>query len=183
MIQLGPNEKILATERRHWLPIVTESASIVFLGIFPFFILIGAEFLPAEAVAVVAAYRALSWFLYSVWLLMLWMIFGISITNYYLDVLIVTTRRVIDVEQLGLFSRNMAELQLENIQDMNVEVKGFIPSFLDYGTLKIQTSGTESEFFLSHVQHPYHVQEIISKARLAISGQPADHPAAPTSGA
>lgn len=172
MIQLNPGEQLLTTERRHWLPITLESISFIFAAIFPFFILIGAEFLPPEAVAAVAEYRSLAWFLYAVWLLGLWMVFAVSITNYYLDVLIVTNRRIIDIEQVGLFSRDTAELHLDTIEDMHVEIKGIIASFFNYGNLQIQTSSENPEFLMNNIRNPHRVQGIISKARMAV----ADHP-------
>ena len=93
------------------------------------------------------------------------MILGIYITNYYLDVTFVTNQRVIDVEQLSLFSRETSELHLENIQDIRVEIKGFIHSILNYGTLFIQTSSAQDEFSMSNIQNPQAVREIISRAR------------------
>jgi hypothetical protein len=169
MIQLHPGEQLLAAERRHWLPIALESASLFFAALLPLSLLVGAELMPAGAVATVNEYRSFVWFLYSVWLLGLWMIFAISITNYYLDVLLITNRRVIDVEQLGLFSRDVAELHLENIVDLHVEVKGFIASFFNYGNLYLQTSSERPQFSMNNVYDPHRIQEMISKARLAIT--------------
>lgn len=170
MIKLNPDEKLLAAERRHWLPIVLESLGLLLAAVFPLFLLIGAELLPAEAMAAIAEYASLAWFLYTVWLLGLWMVFAVSITNYYLDVLIITNYRIIDIEQFGLFSRDTAELHLENIEDIHVEVKGLIASLLNYGSLNIQTSSEKPEFSMSNVHDPNRVQEIISKARLAETG-------------
>lgn len=170
MTQLNPGEQILTAERRHWLPITLESISLALAAMFPFFILIGSEFLPTAAEAVVVTYLPLAWFLYTVWLLALWMAFAISITNYYLDVLIVTNRRIIDIEQVGLFSRDTSELHLENIEDMHVEIKGLVASFLNYGKLQVQTSSETLEFVMNNIRDPHRVQEIISKARMALTG-------------
>jgi hypothetical protein len=179
MIQLNPGEQLLTTERRHWLPIALESISFLAAAIFPFFVLIGAEFLPAEATEMVVTYRSLAWFLYAVWLMGLWMFFAVSITNYYLDVLIVTNRRIIDIEQIGLFSRDTAELHLDTIEDMHVEIKGLIASFFNYGNLQIQTSSESPEFLMNNVCDPHRVQEIISKARMALAGIETAQPATP----
>lgn len=168
MIQLHPEEKLLAAERRHWLPIALESASLLVAALLPLSLLIGTELVPAGAVATVNEYRSFLWFLYTVWLLGLWMVFAISLTNYYLDVLLITNRRVIDVEQLGLFSRDVAELHLENIVDLHVEIKGFVASFFNYGNLYLQTSSERPQFSMNNVPDPHRVQEMISKARLAV---------------
>lgn len=167
MMQLHPNEQLLTAERRHWLPIAIESASLLIAALLPLSLLVGAELMPAGAVATVNEYRSFAWFLYAVWLLGLWMVFSISITNYYLDILLITNRRVVDIEQLGLFSRDVAELHLENIVDIHVEIKGFVASFFNYGNLYLQTSSERPQFSMNNVQDPHRVQEMISKARLA----------------
>ena len=169
MIQLHPGEQLLAAERRHWLPIALESASLLIAALLPLSLLVGAELMPAGAVATVNEYRSFVWFLYAVWLLGLWMVFAISITNYYLDIILITNRRVVDIEQLGLFSRDVAELHLENIVALHVEIKGFVASFFNYGSLYLQTSSERPQFSMNNVQDPHRVQEIISKARLAIT--------------
>lgn len=171
MIQLGPNEKVLAVERRHWLPISLECISLVFAAVLPLFLIVGAEFLPQSAQAIIAEYHPLVWFFYTVWLLGLWMVFAIYVTDYYLDVLIVTNRRVIDVEQLGLFSRDTAELHLDSIEDMHVEIKGLVATLFKYGNLQIQTSSESPEFSMKNLNNPHRVQEIISKARLVATDQ------------
>lgn len=177
MIQLVPGEKLLTAERRHWLPIALESVGLFLAAILPFFLIIGMEiFLPAEYIATVAEYRALIWFLYATWMLAIWMGFGIYFTNYYLDVLFVTNRRIIDVEQFGLFSRDIAELHLDNIEDIRVETKGLIPSLFKYGDLHLQTAGDNREFHMKNVCEPYKVQETISKARMALENFPEESP-------
>lgn len=166
MMKLGPDEQLLSSERRHWLPIALQSVSLALAAIFPLFFLVSAEFLPVESRVMVAEYRSFIWFLYATWLLGLWMAFAMYITNYYLDVLIITNRRVIDVEQIGLFSRDVAELHLDSIRDIHVEIKGFIPSLFNYGVLHIQTSAATPQFSMTNVRDPHRIQEAISKARL-----------------
>jgi uncharacterized membrane protein YdbT with pleckstrin-like domain len=85
-------------------------------------------------------------------------------TDYYLDVWIVTNRRVIDVEQRGLFSREIATMQLSKIQDITTEVKGFLPTLIGFGDVHVQTAGLEREFVIRGVPHPHKTREMIESA-------------------
>lgn len=161
MIKLHPEEKVLAVERRHWLPITLESLSLVLAALAPILLLVGAEFLPQEAGIAVEEYRALAWFLYTVWLIGIWLTFAIMISDYYLDVLVVTTKRLIDIEQKGLFARDLAEIHLNHIEDIRVEVSGLIPSYFNYGDLHVQSAAESREFSLKNIHDPHRVKDII----------------------
>src|SRR3989344_3563791 len=95
MIHLSPDEKILMVLHRHWIVIFGKFSLGVFLLLIPFFVLsvalslgeaFGSLFLLVEFLSVV--------YLMIVVLLMLifWM-------DYYLDVWIITSERIIDIEQ------------------------------------------------------------------------------------
>ena len=44
--------------------------------------------------------------------------------DFYLDVLVVTNDRLIDIEQIGLFARTVSEVDLCNIQDITKDLSG-----------------------------------------------------------
>ena len=141
MIQLYKGETIIKTIRRHWFVVAIDI--IIFL-VFALIPLIGiTAFLNnvagSEGVQGYGAYIA---FFYLVWLELSWIMFTIAwTTNYYLDIVLITNRRLLKIEQRGLFARDIAEMRLERIQDIRVDVMGIIPSLLDFGTLKVQTAG------------------------------------------
>jgi hypothetical protein len=74
---------------------------------------------------------------------------------------IVTNERIVNIEQLGLFSRDVSELELENVQDMTVEVLGIIPTFLNYGNLYVQTAAEKERFVFRHVPNPYAIKDLV----------------------
>jgi hypothetical protein len=80
--------------------------------------------------------------------------------DYYLDIWIITNKRVIDIEQKGLFSRTIAEHKLSRIQDVSSEVHGILPTLFHYGNVRIQTAGEEQLFIFEEVPHP---QELARK--------------------
>lgn len=81
--------------------------------------------------------------------------------DYYLDMWIVTTRRVIAIQQIGLFGRTVSELRLNRIQDITATVKGIAHTMFDFGFVEIQTAAEEKRFLFEDVSNPNHVAKII----------------------
>jgi len=99
----------------------------------------------------------------SIYYLYVWIFMFRAWLDYYLDVWFVTTQRVVSIEQKGLFNRVVAEQKLFRIQDVHAEVKGIIPTFLDYGDVIIQTAGREVLFVFKEVPHPHQVARNLVK--------------------
>ena len=91
----------------------------------------------------------------------MWMFLFINLTNYYLDVWYVTSDKLVDIEQKGLFYRDEAVLRLENIQDVAVASKGIIQTLLGFGNIRAQTSGERREFIMRNIANPEKVKDII----------------------
>lgn len=81
--------------------------------------------------------------------------------EYWLDVFIVTDKRILDIDQHGLFSRTVSELRLYRTQDVTAEVKGILHTLLDYGDVYVQTAGEMERFRFEEVPHPNHVAKLI----------------------
>lgn len=84
-------------------------------------------------------------------------------TNWYLDIWIITEKRILDIQQISLFSRNVSEVRLDHVQDITVEVKGIIATFLSFGRLQVQSAGEAREFYIKDVRLPYNARDTISK--------------------
>ncbi len=97
----------------------------------------------------------------SILLMFWWLVTAIIWVDYYLDAWIVTTSRIINIEQLGLFRREISELEHGKIQDVTTEVKGFIPTLFNYGFVYTQTAGTKSRFVFKDVPDPVFVRTVI----------------------
>lgn len=83
--------------------------------------------------------------------------------DYYLDIWIITDQRVIDVEQVGLFSRVVSEVDLEKIQDVTSEVHGALSTIFGFGDIYIQTAAEEKRFKMKSVPHPVTTRREIIK--------------------
>jgi len=154
--------------RKHWFVITAELFGIAILLLLPFVLLLSSSVLQS-ALATLAidltGYSALIVFGTAAWIL-LSLLSGFAIwTHYYLDLWIVTDRRIILVDQIRFFSRNVSVFRLERMQDIEYKIKGIIPTLLNFGTLKAQTAGAhESNFNSTGLPDPRGLQATIQSA-------------------
>jgi uncharacterized membrane protein YdbT with pleckstrin-like domain len=150
-------EEIIMVVHRHWFNIL-EQMVLVFgmvVGLFT-----AAFYLPLLfPVLTTPPYGRLFLFLENLFAMLIWMIFFLIWVDYYLDVWIITNLRIINVEQKGLFHRATSEMGLGRIQDVTTEVKGVIPTFLNYGDVFIQTAAETERFMFRQVPDPYHIKD------------------------
>lgn len=90
---------------------------------------------------------------------------GVSLFKWANGMYILTTERIIDIDQRHLFHRVVGELPIENIQDATYEVKGLLATMLNYGDVVVQTVGGSTTLTLETVEAPYEVQQAILDAR------------------
>jgi uncharacterized membrane protein YdbT with pleckstrin-like domain len=96
--------------------------------------------------------------------------FGIFFEKYYnyaQGMLIITSQRVLNVEQKGFFKRRIIETDVNKIQDVSSNVSGVMRIFLKFGDLVIRTAGGSqgSEIIIKNIPHPYDVQQIIANIK------------------
>jgi hypothetical protein len=150
MLNLGPDEKIVLKVRRHVFALIIESAFLFVWIILPPFIF---YFVDIE--------KSLFVFIYSSVLLFGWLVFFKIWTDYYLDVLVITNERVVDIEQKGFFNRDIAILRLDQVEDIRVNIRGIIATFLDFGELNIQTAAESKEFVMRNIPNPNRVKSVL----------------------
>ena len=163
MITLARDERILLVIHKHWFVVLGTVVAFFMLLLLPLLVLVALFLLPyglslIEAVPV--PLFPLIYFLLALYVMLLLLFFFIFWMDYYLDMWIVTTARIIDVEQRGLFRREVSEIPLQHVQDVTTQVHGIIRTFLKFGTIRIQTAG-EREFLIDEVPHLEKIKEII----------------------
>ncbi len=80
---------------------------------------------------------------------------------YYLNIQIVTNIRVVDIDQVGLFSHVISELHLDKIEDVTSEQNGIFSTIFNYGDVFVQTAGTIERFEFSDVPDPAGIEKLI----------------------
>ena len=91
----------------------------------------------------------------------IWLFFFSQFADYYLDISLVTTERIIDIDQEGLFGRVVSEMNLSKIQDVKSEVKGIVATVFNYGLVEVESAGAEENFHFSQCPNPHHVRQRI----------------------
>lgn len=97
----------------------------------------------------------------SAFFLLTWLFLFQNFMDYFLDVWIITTRRILNIEHTGLFSRTVSELRMYRIQDVTATVQGAIQTLFDYGEVEIQTAGERQHFLCEEIPHPNAVAKTI----------------------
>ena len=158
MIQLENDEKIVYKVHKHWfaialpvtISIILAAAPLIFFGVFfKFFLEQNISF-------------SLPIFFYCIWLLAIWIFSFVEWTGFYLDVWFVTDRRIIYVDQGGLFNRRISSLRFDKIQDVTIEIKGIIAEMMHFGDISVQTAGENRQFVMHGVENPTKAKELIS---------------------
>ncbi|OGI61184.1 hypothetical protein A2645_02285 [Candidatus Nomurabacteria bacterium RIFCSPHIGHO2_01_FULL_39_9] len=157
-VRLEEGEEIVKIFRKHWFSFLIDFVFLIALAFIPLLI----SFLPKEWLVWLEQVKGLLDILYIVWLDFIFFAILIVGTNYFLDTWILTNKRIIDVEQKSLFRRDIAELRLENIQDIKMEVLGFINSLLGIGNVYVESAGATREFVIRNVARPEDVRNTIS---------------------
>jgi len=88
---------------------------------------------------------------------------------------IVTTQRVIRIEQHSLFNRQISEAEIGRIQEISTEIRGPIHTMLNFGTVKIQTASTSGQIDLEDVMDPYDIQQQIVRVQRQIVAHTPPH--------
>lgn len=155
-------ERIILVLRRH--PIVFFFTLVCFavLALVPMGarLAIPSDFLPAPGGLVEGFLIILG----TTYYLCLWLGFTYAWVDYYLDLWIVTNDRIINIEQAGLFNRVISEQGIVRVQDVTSEVRGLLPTFLNYGHVYVQTAGERARFIFEQVPQPDLVKKVILQA-------------------
>lgn len=166
-IKLEDEEKVLKVIRKHWFIPFIELFGIAIMSIIPLLIIIILSLAQSQGWTDFAwtEYIALIIFSISLWFILCIMISVMIWTHYYLDLWILTDRRLIIIEQLGFFNRKVSHFRLERLQDIKVQVSGIIATLLKFGTIRAQTASVaESSFKMSGLPDPRELQSVVQTA-------------------
>jgi hypothetical protein len=153
-------EKPVLFLRRHWIEVLSILFYTGILAVIPVLILIGLRSVDVTPFSTVAL-QPFTIVASSVYILFVLIILFTQFTDYYLDTWIVTTERIINIEQHGLFSRLVSELHLNEIQDVTSETHGFLETFLTYGDVYIQSAAERQRFTFKNIDNPDEVKQTI----------------------
>ncbi len=98
-------------------------------------------------------------FICTTWLLVAWMYAWWKWTDHFLDVIIITNKRIFEVKQNGFFNREITSFSFDKIQNIKVSQIGLLASIFQYGDLLIETASETENLHLTIIPNP----EVIKK--------------------
>ncbi|EKE27250.1 MAG: hypothetical protein ACD_3C00233G0003 [uncultured bacterium (gcode 4)] len=66
--------------------------------------------------------------------------------RYELDLYVVTTKRIIGLEEIAFLNRHVSECSLDKVQEVNAKTTGLLSNLLNYWEVTIHTASESSDF-------------------------------------
>ena len=152
-IRIKTYEHIERKVRRHCITLVPATFIFVLLLALPF----GSRWLvitifPSVLDSLVLSTAAVLFG--SVYYLSVLLFFYSYFINFYLNVLVTTNDRLIDVEQRTLLSHHVSETDLHKVTEVTSDVSGAFATLFNYGTLTVLLDGDAERMVIEAVPHP-----------------------------
>lgn len=153
------DEHIYLVVRAHWvrlaLKLIMWLIFVIFLMLFNFY---AKESFPGLFEGRTGEITSLFTQLYTLFLVLALFLIWIF---YYLNVQIVTDRRIVDIDQVGLFSHTVSELHIANIEDVTSETNGILGNIFNYGMVYVQTAASRERFEFDNVPNPGAINRLV----------------------
>jgi hypothetical protein len=98
----------------------------------------------------------------SAYYLLAWLFSFFLFLDYYLNVWIITSQRIIYIVQKGFFSRDISEQRLNRIQEATSKLEGIIPTIFNFGDVFVQTAVENENFIFDKVPDPEGIRSTIT---------------------
>jgi len=157
------DEEIILLLRQHFVTLVPSVFLFSLMALMPFWIpvIVGVFSLDLSVIPMGFLFvGVLVWYLLT---------FGLVLEkflNWYFNVYIITTERVVDVDFISLLYKQVSEAQIAKIQDVTYTMGGLARAVFDFGDVMIQTAGETPNFDFMAVPHPDKVAKVISDLKL-----------------
>lgn len=81
------------------------------------------------------------------------------------NVLIITTHRLVDIDQRGFFDKIVSDIPYDQVEDVMGRIKGFWGTIFRYGNLNIQTGSGKVQIIVDKIKQPTFLQQEINEIR------------------
>lgn len=180
---LNFGERVIAAVRKHWF--------VLFLELLPFLVLALVPTILPELVDWVARQSntpvpfrdfltfesPIGRFVLGLWWLLIWVGAFNTFTQFYLNLWVITSSRIVYINQHGFFDRHVNSFLLSHVQDVSTEVDGFFATVLGYGSVRAQTAASEgTDCYMKDVPHPARLRNTIMKLLTDLKSEKANEP-------
>ena len=156
-VQNNDEEEVLLVVHKHWVGFIPDVAVVAVpaLLLIAFWALSGAG---GESVV-----HVMFTLLLPLGLLMVWNIIAILWTNYFLDMVVVTDRRLFHASQFNLAHREVHEWDIHDVRHVGVRITNVLESFFNYGALEFDMKGSREPVVFERVPNPEYISAVILK--------------------
>lgn len=168
--ELEPNEKVLLEVRQHPIVIFFHLLPYPILALLPFVVLMVVNFgLMNSPVAANGGLSPITFnttgmrFGLGTWWLFIWMAFFASLTKSRLTVWVITSTRIVDIHQYGFFNRVVSSFLLIRVQDVTTGVRGLFATVFGFGSINVETAGSEEKFVMYGLNNPENIRDLIMR--------------------
>jgi len=154
VLQLKPNETIKNLIRKHVVTVIPQLALALVFIVIPFFFLFPLFSLGIFGVVIFFALVLIGIFI-ALRLLYIWDADSLIITNY----------RIVDIDQSGILSRRVSEINLSDIKHTSWNKKGILQTLFNMGTVTIRSNNSDVELELNNVSRPQAIHEEINNLK------------------
>lgn len=98
------------------------------------------------------------WAVSVIWLIISWF-------TWYFNLTLVTSQRIIDIEQRGMFLRRVREAPHAWIVEVTFEIKGLLATIFGYGNVYVNLGGDKKPICIEAVETPEIVKDKLSKVQ------------------
>jgi uncharacterized membrane protein YdbT with pleckstrin-like domain len=85
--------------------------------------------------------------------------------------LILTDRNVTQIISNGLFSRQVSQLSLNNIEDVTADKQGIWSMVFNFGQVRIETAGEQNNFHFAYCPNPNYYGQLLLDTRARCAGR------------
>jgi hypothetical protein len=165
-----PGEKLIFRTKKHPFGIV-----VMYVQVFLALILVGglAYFIVPGVVSADQQSQVQNWLTLGLAAFaVLIMLIMLVVTYIYSDnELILTDRNVTQVIRNGLFSKQVSQLSLNNIEDITADKEGIWAMLFNFGQVRIETAGEQNNFHFSYCPNPNHYGQLLLDTRARCAGR------------
>lgn len=147
--ELKEGEKVIKIVHKHWGSFLLPAVKIFLAFTIPFFL---SAFLFSNSIGLIIFIILFIGAL--IYTIHLWM-------NWYFDLFVLTNQRLINIDQKGIFTREVSEATYKNVQGATYELSGLFAMLFNYGTVKIQAIGIKDLVKIESAEDPKRLQELI----------------------
>ncbi len=165
VVKLTDGENELKVIHRHPISFLSGYISIALFVAMPILFAIFFLIIPSDITESLFAGDATVGILFITvtWLLFAWMYGWWRWTDHYLDIIVITDKRIFEIKQNGFFHRETTSFSFDKIQNIKVTQLGVLSTVLNYGDILIETASETENLHLEKIPDPNSVKTYINE--------------------